>query len=236
MTSEKKSALVTGGTRGIGLAAALALLGRGYRVFAAYSSDESSAKAAREQGIETIRADVSDEEAVRALFARTGPTEVVVNNAGISLFKQIQDTSAEEWDRIFAVNVRGAFLCAREAAKGMISEKRGLIVNISSVWGEVGGSCESAYSAAKAALLGFTKALSKELGWSGIRVNSVSPGVIDTRMNSRFSSSEREALLEEIPLGRFGTGEDVARAVLFLLDNEYVTGADIPVNGGFSVV
>ena len=142
----------------------------------------------------------------------------------------------EEWNRLFAVNVTGAFLCTREALKGMISKKSGLVVNISSVWGEVGGSCESAYSASKAALLGFTKALSKELGWSGIRVNCVSPGVIDTRMNAHFSKEDMAALKEEIPAGRLGTGEDVAKTVLFLEENDYVTGADIPVNGGFSVV
>ena len=134
-----------------------------------------------------------------------------------------------------SVNMGGAFLCSREAAKGMIDKKSGLIVNISSVWGEVGGSCESVYSASKAALLGFTKALAKELGYSGIRVNSVSPGVIDTPMNAHFSVEDIQAIKEEIPMGRLGTGEDVARAVAYLADNDYVTGADIPVNGGFLI-
>ena len=151
----------------------------------------------------------------------------------MALFRQIQDTTAAEWDRLFAVNVRGAFLCAREAAKGMISRKSGLIVNISSVWGEEGGSCESAYSASKAALIGFTKALAKELGPSGIRVNCVSPGVIDTRMNARLSPEEMRALCDEIPLGRTGTGREVAKAVVALYENGYITGADIPVTGGF---
>ena len=134
------------------------------------------------------------------------------------------------------VNMGGAFLCAREAAKGMIDNKSGLIVNISSVWGEVGGSCESVYSASKAAMIGFTKALAKELGWSGVRVNSISPGVIDTPMNARFSAEEMSALKEEIPMGRIGTGEDVAKAAVYLEENDYVTGVDIPVNGGFSIV
>jgi 3-oxoacyl-[acyl-carrier protein] reductase len=142
----------------------------------------------------------------------------------------------EEFQRLFAVNMGGAFLCCREASKGMIDRQSGLIVNISSVWGEVGGSCESVYSASKAALLGFTKALAKELGWSGIRVNSVSPGVIDTPMNSHFSAEEMSALKEEIPMGRIGTGEDVANAVLYLEENDYVTGIDLPVNGGFSII
>ena len=115
----------------------------------------------------------------------------------------------------------------------MIQAKSGLIVNISSVWGEVGGSCESVYSASKAALIGFTKALAKELGYSGIRVNTVSPGVIDTPMNARFSAEDMRLLQEEIPVGRIGTGEDVAKTVVFLEENEYVTGVDLPVNGGF---
>ncbi len=233
MTSAKKIALVTGGTRGIGLAVSLAFAGLGFDVFAAYSADEESAEKAREQGINAVRADVSDEGAVKALFARMGTPDVLVNNAGVALFRQIQDTTAAEWDRLFAVNVRGAFLCAREAAKGMISRKSGLIVNISSVWGEEGGSCESAYSASKAALIGFTKALAKELGPSGIRVNCVSPGVIDTRMNARLSPEEMRALCDEIPLGRTGTGGEVAKAVVALYENGYITGADIPVTGGF---
>ena len=233
MTKKKKIALVTGGTRGIGLAVSLAFAGLGFDVFAAYSADEESAEKAREQGINAVRADVSDEGAVKALFARTGTPDVLVNNAGVALFRQIQDTTAAEWDRLFAVNVRGAFLCAREAAKGMISRKSGLIVNISSVWGEEGGSCESAYSASKAALIGFTKALAKELGPSGIRVNCVSPGVIDTRMNARLSPEEMRALCDEIPLGRTGTGGEVAKAVVALYENGYITGADIPVTGGF---
>ena len=162
--------------------------------------------------------------------------DVLVNNAGISVVAQLQDTTAEQFDDLYAVNVRGAFLCAREAAKKMISQKSGSIINVSSVWGEVGGSCESAYSATKGALLALTKALAKELGYSGIRVNSVSPGVIDTAMNARFSAEEIAALKEEIPLGRLGAGDDVAKAVLSLIDCEYVTGADVPVNGGFSVV
>ncbi len=231
-----KTVLVTGGVRGIGKAVALAFLRKGYRVAAAYSSDEESAQEAAAEGIETFRADVAEEADVKGLFSWLGKVDILVNNAGVALIKQIQDVTLEEWNRLFAVNVTGAFLCAREAAKGMIGRKNGLIVNISSVWGEVGGSCESAYSASKAALIGFTKALAKELGWSGIRVNSVSPGVVETRMHACFSAEEKAAIKEEIPLGRIGRSEDVAKAVLFLEENEYVTGVDLPVNGGFSIV
>ena len=230
-----KTVLVTGGVRGIGLAIAKEFQKKGYRVCVTYSKDEESAASAKAIGLETYRADVADENAVMALFRTVGRVDILVNNAGVSLIKQIQDTSYEEFNRLMAVNVGGAFLCSREAAKGMIERQKGLIVHISSVWGEVGGSCESVYSASKAALVGFTKALAKELGWSGIRVNCVSPGVIDTPMNAHFTQEEVLAMQEEIPVGRMGTGEEVAKAVVFLEENEYVTGVDLPVNGGFSI-
>lgn len=228
--------LITGGVRGIGKSIALAFLKKGYHVCAVYSKDEQSAKEVEALGVETFRADVSKEDEVVALFKQVGKVDVLVNNAGVSLIKQIQDVSYAEYQRVMDVNVGGAFLCAREAAKGMIDRQSGLIVNISSVWGEVGGSCESVYSAAKAALLGFTKALAKELGWSKVRVNSVSPGVIDTPMNSHFTAEEMSLLRDEIPMGRIGTGDDVANAVVYLAENEYVTGINISVNGGFSIV
>ena len=235
-TRQKKIAVVTGGVRGIGKAVAMALKERGYTVYALYSRDEKSAAQAQKEGLICVRADVRSEEEITAFFSVLKRVDVLVNNAGISVVAQLQDTTAEQFDDLYAVNVRGAFLCAREAAKKMISQKSGSIINVSSVWGEVGGSCESAYSATKGALLALTKALAKELGYSGIRVNSVSPGGIDTAMNARFSAEEIAALKEEIPLGRLGAGDDVAKAVLSLIDCEYVTGADVPVNGGFSVV
>ena len=231
-----KVVLVTGGVRGIGKSIALQFHKKGYRVCVTYSRDEESAKEAAALGLETYRVDVSKEDEVVALFQKIGKVDILVNNAGVSLIKQIQDVTYEEYNALMAVNMGGAFLCAREASKGMIDRQSGLIVNISSVWGEVGGSCESVYSASKAALIGFTKALAKELGWSGIRVNSVSPGVIATRMNEHFTAEDMQALKEEIPMGRIGTGEDVAKAVLYLEENDYVTGIDLPVNGGFSIV
>lgn len=230
-----KTVLVTGGVRGIGASVALAFLKKGYRVCAAYSKDEENAKKISALGVEAYRADVSKESDVKTLFEKIGKVDVLVNNAGVSLIKQIQDVTYDEYDRVMKINVGGAFLCSREAVKGMIDRQSGLIINVSSVWGEVGGSCESVYSASKAALIGFTKALAKELGWSGIRVNSISPGVIDTPMNAHFSLEELQALKDEIPMGRLGTGDDVARAALYLEENDYVTGVDIPVNGGFSI-
>ena len=231
-----KVVLVTGGVRGIGKSIALQFHKKGYRVCVTYSRDEESAKETAALGLETYRVDVSKENEVVALFQKIGKVDILVNNAGVSLIKQIQDVTYEEYNALMAVNMGGAFLCSREASKGMIDRQSGLIVNVSSVWGEVGGSCESVYSASKAALIGFTKALAKELGWSGIRVNSVSPGVIATRMNERFTAEDMQALKEEIPMGRIGTGEDVAKAVLYLEENDYVTGIDLPVNGGFSIV
>ena len=231
-----KTVLVTGGVRGIGLAIARAFLQKGCRVCVTYSKDEAAALQARELGLEVYRADLRNEDAVRALMEKIGRVDTLVNNAGVSLFKQVQDVTAEELDDVFAVNMRGSFLCVKYAVPKMIENRRGLIVNISSVWGEVGGSCESVYSASKGALIAFTKALANELGYSGIRVNTVSPGVIDTAMNARLSQEELATLTEEIPAGRLGSGEDVASAVLFLDENDYVTGIDLPVNGGFSIV
>lgn len=231
-----KTVLVTGGVRGIGLSIAQAFQKKGYRVCVTYSKDEQSAERARAIGLEAYLSDVSSENAVKSLFEKIGGVDVLVNNAGVALFKQVQDVTAEEFDRLFAVNVKGAFLCVKHAVPFMLSKQSGLIVNISSVWGEIGGSCESVYSASKGALIAFTKALANELGYSGIRVNTVSPGVIDTAMNARLSKDELLSVQETIPMGRLGSGEDVARAVVYLEENDYVTGIDLPVNGGFSIV
>ncbi len=231
-----KTVLVTGGVRGIGLSIARAFQTKGYRVCVTYSKDEESAVRARAFDLQVERADVSKEAEVTALFEKLGAVDILVNNAGVSLIKQIQDTSFEEYEKLFSVNIGGTFLCCREATRQMLKKGQGLIVNIASVWGEVGASCESVYSASKSAVLGFTKALAKELGYSGIRVNAVSPGVIDTKMNAHFSETDLQAIKEDIPLGRMGLSEDVAKAVLFLEENEYITGIDLPVNGGFSVV
>ena len=228
-----KKVLITGGTRGIGKAIALKFIKKGYRVCVTYSKDEESATKMREMGVETCKCDVRKESEIKSLFEKFGAVDILVNNAGVSLIKLTQDVTAEEWDDLFAVNVRGAFLCSREAIKGMISNQKGLIVNISSVWGEVGASCETAYSASKSALIGFTKALAKELAPSAIRVNCISPGVIDTKMNEHFSQDDLALIKEEIPVGRLGKSEEIATAVVFLEENEYITGVDLPVGGGF---
>lgn len=229
--------MVSGGTRGIGLAVSEALYKKGYLLYAIYSSDEKSADIARElmPSAAVVRCDVSNESSVASLFKEIHHVDVLVNNAGVSIIKLLQDTSYEEWKRLFAVNVDGAFLCSREALKSMLKRKSGNIINVSSVWGEKGASEEAAYSASKAAIIGLTKSLAKEVGYSGVRINCVAPGVIDTSMNAHFSSEDKELIRSDIPLGRFGRADEVASAVMFLIENEYMNGAVVSVNGGFQV-
>ena len=230
------NALVTGGTRGIGLACCRLFSRTGYRVTATYSADERAAEAARAELPEVtfVRADVSDETAVSALFASFGSLDVLVNNAGRALFAQVQDTAWADYARLMDVNMGGVFLACKYAVKKMLA-RGGAIVNVSSVWGVTGGSCESAYSASKGAVIAFTKALAKELAPSRITVNCVAPGVIDTAMNGRLNAAERRALAEEIPLGRFGTPEEVAECVYYLATAKYVTGQIVGADGGFSL-
>lgn len=238
-----KTALITGGTKGIGKAIALEFLKNGYEVMMNYDRDEAAALAAQEEfymlGYCPVlqRADVSDEKQVAAMFneffAVYDNLDVLVNNAGISLKKMIQDTTSSDWDRIFGVNVKGAFLCSRAAVNKMLWND-GCIINVASIWGEVGASCEVAYSATKGAIISFTKALAKELAPSRVRVNCVSPGVIDTFMNSNLTSVEMDELVEQIPLGRLGRPEDIAKACLYLAESEYITGEVLSVGGGFA--
>ena len=229
-------ALISGGTRGIGLACCRLFSRMGYRVTATYSADERAAEAARAELPEVafVRADVSDETAVSALFASFGSLDVLVNNAGRALFAQVQDTAWADYARLMDVNMGGVSLACKYAVKKMLA-RGGAIVNVSSVWGVTGGSCESAYSASKGAVIAFTKALAKELAPSRITVNCVAPGVIDTAMNGRLNAAERRALTEEIPLGRFGTPEEVAECVYYLATAKYVTGQIVGADGGFSL-
>ena len=234
----RKTALVTGASRGIGEACAKALASDGYRVIINYNQSEQRAfDLARELGGIAVRADVSDAAQVEKMFEAAGDIDVLVCNAGISLTKLFTDTTTQEWDRIFDVNVTGTASCCRHAAKSMIRKKSGSIITMSSIWGITGASCEVAYSSTKAAIIGFTKALAKELGPSGIRVNCVAPGVINTDMNSGLSKADIDALTYDIPLGTIGTPEDVASVVSFLASDKaaYITGQVIGVNGGFLI-
>lgn len=238
-----KTALITGGTRGIGKAVALAFLERGYEVVINYCHNESEALATQEEFNMLgycpvlLRADVSDEAQVRAMFKEFFSIyerlDVLVNNAGISLIKVIQDTTPQDWNRIFDVNVKGVYHCCREVVNKMIFAGGGAIVNIGSIWGEVGASCEAAYSATKGAVIAFTKALAKELAPSNVRVNCVSPGVIDTQMNSHLVGAEMEELISSIPMERIGAPAEVAEACVFLAESTYVTGEVLSVGGGF---
>ncbi len=184
-----------------------------------------------------LRADVSDELQVknmfRDFFSIYDRLDVLVNNAGISKIKVIQDTTVADWNKIFDVNVKSTFLCCREVTNRMVAAGGGSIINISSIWGEVGASCEVAYSASKGAVIAFTKALAKELAPSNVRVNCVSPGVIDTDMNAHLTGAETEELMESIPVGRIGSPSDVGEAVAFMAENGYITGEVLSVGGGF---
>ena len=239
--------LITGASRGIGAACARAFAREGCRVAVNYHTNTDKAEALCAElsamGSEAfaIQADVGNSADVERMFAevreRFGDPDILVNNAGISLVKLFTDTSDAEWDRLVSADMSSAFLCCRAALPAMIRAHSGCIINIASMWGEVGASCEAAYSAAKAGVIGLTKALAKEVAPSGVRVNAVSPGVIMTDMMSGFSDDELNALREEIPLERFGTPEDIAEAVLFLASEKanYITGQTLSVNGGMVI-
>ena len=226
--------VVTGGSRGIGAATVRLLAARGDDVTFLYAkSDEAAAALSRETGARGIRADVADGEAVRAAFREAGAVQGLINCAGIAHQGLISQITEEEWDRLFAVNVRGIYHCVNAALPSMLHEQAGSIVNVASMWGQVGASCEVCYSATKGAVIAMTKALAKELGPSGIRVNCVAPGVIETDMLACYDREVLDELAEETPLGRNGTPEDVAKAIVQLLDAPFVTGQVLGVCGGF---
>lgn len=228
--------LITGASRGIGAAIAEEFAKCGDNVIINYNKSEKEARElASRLGVTAIQADVSDASQVKAMIDKAGQIDVLVNNAGIEWQGLITDMTEDEWDTLMAVNLKSAFLCAKAVLPGMISQKFGRIINITSVWGDVGASCEAAYSAAKAGLAGFTKALAKELAPSGITVNAVSPGCIDTDMMRHYSEDEMRDIIDGIPMGRTGTPQEVAKTVLFLSQSPYITGQIIKVNGGMVI-
>lgn len=243
----KKSVLITGAARGIGRACALKFAREGYAVTAGYvrasEQAESLEREIRKMGGEclTVAADMRDRQAVHHMVqlaqAHFGTPDVLVCNAGIAQQKLFQDISEEDWEIMFSVNVGGMYRVIQEALPDMIARGSGSIVTVSSMWGQVGASCEVHYSASKAAVIGMTKALAKELGLSGIRVNCVSPGVIDTEMNAMHGAEVMRELAEETPLNRIGTAEEAADAIYLLASEQarFITGQVLGVNGGFVI-
>ena len=235
--------LVTGASGGIGSSISRLFASRGYNTAIHYNSNETAARevcdglVSEGYSAEIFRADLTSSEDVKKMIseveAKFGTVDVLVNNAGISLIRLFDETTDEEWDNIMNVNLKSAFLCSKAVIGGMIHNKKGKIINISSIWGVKGASCEVAYSASKAGLIGFTKALAQELAPSNIQVNCIAPGAIATEMNSHLSASDVKSLCDEIPAGRFGAPIEVAEAVWFLANSSYVTGQVLGVDGGW---
>lgn len=216
--------LITGGATGIGKATAQLFAQKGYDVFITYNQTEPDF-----DGVTKIKCNLQNEDEIVNLFNQIGNVDILVNNAGISLVKQINDTTAQEYDKIMSINARSYFLCCREAVKLMLKNHKGAIVNVSSMWGQMGASCEIAYSMSKFAVVGLTNSLAQELAPSGITVNCICPGIIDTRMNEMFDKKELEA---QVPIGRLGTVQEVAQAIYYLTQNKYITSQILGVNGG----
>ena len=231
-----KTVVITGGSRGIGAAAVELFAARGDRVFFLYEKNHTAAQAVSgKTGATAICCDVADGAAVKEAFRQIPSVDILICNAGIvhvGLMSQMEESA---WDRIFDVNVKGIYHCVNAAMPAFLRTHSGCIITVSSMWGQVGASCEAAYSATKGAVIALTKALAQELGPSGIRVNCVAPGVIQTDMCSNVDPVIMDELREQTPVGRLGEAEDVAKAMLYLSQAEFVTGQVLPVNGGFII-
>ncbi len=242
-----KTVLITGASGGIGRTIVKKFVQNGYTVIAQYNKNKQSIdKLIRELEVENlsgaihpVTADFTDINSIDRMFveifSKFKKIDALVNNSGVGLYKLITETTEEDWDKLFAVNVKGVYYTVNKVLPSMIDNKRGKIVNVSSMWGISGASMEVAYSASKSALIGYSKALAKELAPSGINVNCVCPGVIDTDMNARFSKAEMDALIAETPLNRLGTPNDVAELIYFLCSesSNFITGQTISCDGGF---
>ena len=242
-----KTVIVTGGSRGIGAATCIRFAELGYNVILNYNNSREAAvmlaESQRQLGraVYPCRADVSDRAAVEKMVDNVlrefGKIDVLVNNAGIANQELFTDVSMEDWNKMISVNLTGVFNCTQAVLPSMIKNHSGSIINVSSVWGETGASCEVPYSTVKAGIIGMTKALAKEVGPSGIRVNCVAPGVISTKMNSHLSLEDMNSLIDETPLCRIGEADEVATSITFLAseDSSFITGHVLSVNGGFSI-
>ena len=228
--------VITGGSRGIGAAAVELFARRGDRVFFLYEKEHDAAqKVAAATGATPVCCDVADGQAVRAAFRQIGEVDILICNAGVCWSGLLSMMPEESWDRLFDVNVKGIYNCVNAAMPSFLKKQRGSIVTVSSMWGEVGASCEVAYSATKVAVIAMTKALAKELGPSGIRVNCVAPGVILTDMCANVEPDILDEMKNDTPVGRNGTPMDVAKAMAYLADAEFITGHILSVNGGYVI-
>lgn len=237
-----KVVLITGGSRGIGREIAITLAQKGYLVIANYNKSEEQAKKLKQENanIEIFKADVSKREEVHKMveeiITRYHKIDVLINNAGISESKMFTDVTDEDWNKIINNDLYSAFCTTQEVITSMINRKEGCIINISSIWGLVGSSCETIYSIAKAGIDAMTKSLAKEMGPSNIRVNSIAPGIIDTDMNKCYNQREIEDIKEKIPLEKIGKTSDIAKCVNWLIEDEYTTGQVISINGGWVIL
>ena len=228
--------VITGGSRGIGAAAVELFAGKGHRVFFLYEKNHNAAQAvAAKTGATAICCDVADSQAVAAAFRTIGDVDVLICNAGIVHYGLMSMMEPSQWDRIFDVNVKGIYNCVNAAMPAFLQKHAGCVITVSSMWGQVGASCEAAYSATKGAVIALTKALAKELGPSGIRVNCVAPGVIETDMCANVDPEILAQMAEESPVGRNGTPMDVAKAMEYLAEATFITGQILPVNGGYVI-
>ena len=231
-----KNVVITGGSRGIGAAAVELFSAKGHRVFFLYEKNHEAAAALAERcGATAICCDVADSAAVKAAFRQIGDVDILICNAGIAQTGLMSMTDEATWDRIFNVNVKGMYLCINEAMPSFLRKHEGCIITVSSMWGQVGASCEVVYSATKGAVIAMTKALAKELGPSGIRVNCIAPGVIITDMCAGIDPEILEEMAEESPVGRNGTPMDIAKAMEYLSEATFVTGEVLSVNGGYVI-
>lgn len=240
-----KTVIVTGGSRGIGAAIVKWLAKNNYNVVLNYNKSEKAAKQIQQElkenniNIEIFKADVSKRKEVKELINFTldkfKNIDILINNAGIDQIKPFKDITDEDWSNMIQINLTSVFYCIQEVLPTMLHNKKGCIINISSIWGITGGSCEVHYSVTKAGIDGMTKALAKELGPSNIRINSIAPGIINTEMNKNFSEDELKEIKEKIPLGKMGKTEDIAKCVIWLIEDNYTTGQIISPNGGWVI-
>lgn len=245
MQDKQKIAIVTGASRGIGREIAKTLAREGYTIIANYNKSEREAQKLKKElqeenkEIDIYKANIANEEEtqemIKYVIKKYKKIDVLINNAGIDKIQLVTEVTKKDWDEIINTNLYGTFYISQQAAKNMIQNKQGKIINISSIWGQIGASMEVVYSISKAGVDGLTKALAKELGPSGIQVNSIAPGFIKTEMNSNFNEQEINEIKDEIPLQKLGECTDIARCVKWLIEDNYVTGQVIAINGGWSI-